>query len=103
MIPSSACRRAVSGPRITWLWMMAKRRPSRGPFTRMTRSMMTTMESMAPSPMAWTRGLKPAESAPKTSRSMFPAGSIPEPWFVTYPVLVAFRQSPRTPVVRYGS
>ena len=34
---------------------------------------------------------------------MFPGGFIPDPPSVTYPVLEASRQRPRTPVVRYGS
>ncbi len=58
---------------------------------------------MASSPMACTRGLKPAESAPKTSRRMLPSGMKPDPSSVTYPVLRSSRQEPRTPVVRYGS
>ena len=99
-MPRRAWRAAVSGPLMTWLWMMAKRRSSRGPFTRATSSKMSRMASTASSPMAWTRGLKPAESAPKTRARMFPSGMYPEPWPVTYPVLVASRQFPRTPVVR---
>ncbi len=100
MMPSLAMRRATSGPRITCVWMTAKRRSGFGPLVSMTCSIRSSSVSIASSPIAWTRGESPDESAPSRLRSMVPGGSIPEPGPPVAPVFVESRQLPRTPVVR---